>query len=267
MDRLNTRVRREPLGGCDRKPVWLGGAGATVDALDGALLIRLRERHATARLPIDRVERVVCRRNTDWSGRALELCLSSGVPVVILNGAGEALGWTESAAAVDCEADAGMQRFVSDSGWRRRYLDWLRARRMDVFRRAAAPANCDWSITERGELGRQKRRFVYRAEMPGQAPEMARAWIAGLVVSRLRSNGLRGFYAGYGEANLQLAVDLARLLQAELVFALGNLAAAEAGEPARLRLLEACAQSLGASAQAHLWSLLHLIRVDLPTWP
>jgi len=250
----------------NRKPLYLGGAGAAVDACDDSLVVRLRGRHSVARVPIARVDRVVCNGRTDWSGRALELCLRSAVPVVLLDGRGMTAGWMESASAAIPIADAAVESFAAVAGWGERYDNWFRSRRMDLFFRcvcAVGNAGGDLSPAATAAL---KRSLVYRSELPEQLPDFARGWMSAVAIARLEKLGLRGRYVGYGDEILDLAGDIGWLLAAELALGVGNLAGAAESEAAKLRLFEAQSARLTIAAEIHLKSFIYFVRGQARQW-
>lgn len=243
-----------------RKPLYLGGAGASVDARDDALIVRLRRRDSVALVPIARVDRIVCTGRTDWSGRALELCLRSAVPVVLLDNRGKAAGWMEHASMAMAAADNAVEQFVGLRGWREQYDNWLRSRRMAIYCAAADEQ------TSAASLGALKRGFVYRAEMPASAFDFAHGWMNALALSHLGRLGLHGRYVGYGDGVLDLVGDVAWLLAAELALAVGNIAGGADAEAAMLRLFEAQRDRLACAAENHLMMFVHFVRRQARQW-
>ncbi|MBS0552260.1 MAG: CRISPR-associated endonuclease Cas1, partial [Proteobacteria bacterium] len=96
MPTLASRARTATIATPARKPLYLFSAvAAQIDAGSDHLILR-RNGMPPQRFPLARIARVICNRNATWSGTALALCLSEGVPITWLDGYGHALGSTQS---------------------------------------------------------------------------------------------------------------------------------------------------------------------------
>ena len=266
MTAASAKIRMPSRAETVRRPLYLGSAGATVDACEDALVVHLRGRQSIARVPIARVDRVICNGSTDWSGRALVLCLRSAVPVVLLDGRGMTAGWMESASAAIRAADDAVESFVGVTGWRERYDNWLRSRRMDLFCRCVSCGEVGGGNRSPITMAALKRSLVYRTELPEKLPEFAHGWMSAVAIARMEQLGLRGRYIGYGDHILDLAGDLAWLLAAELALSVGNLAGAAVDEAAKLRLFEAQSARLTITAEIHLKSFVYFVRGQARIW-
>jgi CRISPR/Cas system-associated endonuclease Cas1 len=79
-----------------RKPLYLvGPAPARVDAGADHLVLH-KGAGCPMRFPLARVCRIICTRHLTWTGAALSLCLSHGVPITWVDGHGHTLGTTQS---------------------------------------------------------------------------------------------------------------------------------------------------------------------------
>ena len=191
-----------------------------------ALVISRADGHVM-RIPISRVLRVVCCPTVDWSGAALGLCMQRGVPLCWLDGRGEAQGhlWPQRTRPVDL-ADTLLALAADAPGWGVAYDNWLRHQRLLVLQRWQGERGAAGSPVAEAEWQCAKRQYVYRDEIAEHLPALLHGMAAALVMSRLSECGLLPHYWCLDGESIELAVDITRLVWAEMNLCAGPLAAA-----------------------------------------
>lgn len=218
------------LGTPDRKPLYLSALRElSVDSAQDSLVIR-QTGAAPRRMPLSRIDRIVCRGNTRWSGSAINQCAKAGIPIIWLDNSGTCAGATLPHRAPRNPLAALLERYVAAPGWTDRFDIWLLRRRLETL--------TDWAMREAragrpvdGQLlGALKRDYVYRGELAELFPPQGKGWCQALVISRLQHDGIAPRHWGHGGHALELAEHIAGLLWAELNLDTGSLtAAAEQG--------------------------------------
>lgn len=228
--RHNTASTTATLGHPDRKPLYLSALRElSVESAQDSLVIR-QAGAAPRRVPLSRIDRIVCRGNTRWSGSAINQCAKAGIPVIWLDNSGTCAGATLPHHAPRNPLTALLERYVATPGWNQRFDIWLLRRRLETL--------TDWAMREaRAErpveaqlFGALKRDYVYRGEHPERFAPQGKGWCQALVIARLQHDGIAPRHWGHGGSALDLAEHIASLLWAELNFDTGSLtAAAEQG--------------------------------------
>ncbi|WP_420177195.1 CRISPR-associated endonuclease Cas1 [Kerstersia gyiorum] len=207
----------------DRKPLYiLCPTPAHMKAgLDHLALYR--ESASTQRFPIARIRRVICNSNLSWTGKALALCLHNSIPITWANGSGETLGHTQSHFDVLQSASTLIDTYLELPDWADRFINWRARRRLEILTTCAERAIKAEQTINTNDFQIIKREFVYHGKYPITFNKDGLAWCQAAVTDRLQQNGLQSRYWGFNASQLDLVVEFADLLWAELNFDSGTL--------------------------------------------
>lgn len=253
-----------------RRPLYLcARVKARVDADGAALRVRSSGR-CEARYPLYRVSRVIASNRVDWSAAALEACLQSGIPIVIVAGSGVALGLLQPAHPASSRLSEDMDELLDREDWREIYGNWLRATRMRILRewrtaRAAAGGPLDY-----GEFTDMVKKYVYGPANPGPVEQTVSVWRAALVAlaaTGLHHAGLQPVHWGAGGTPLNLLDDLARVLELGLrIEVRGNMGQELNDEALALKVFHAVSEKLDAQCARIVLSLARRLKQVLAEW-
>lgn len=188
----------------------------------GALRV-CREGEAPRYIPVSRIERVLCNHLVDWSGRALELCLLSGVVICVQSGFYGTVGYGVPRLREDEPFHRVLERFVVNPDAHAWLDNWFRHRRM----RALVA-----SSREREEAGRTvpaavfddlKQRWVYRAEVVAVLPERLQGAVTSVLLSLFREAGIEPVYLDDEAKPVSIIEAWSNLIWGELNLAGGAL--------------------------------------------
>ncbi len=211
----------------DRKPLYLlGTRSANVDAGADHLVLRQRDDsgkiYPTMRYPVYRINRVVSNHHVSWSGRALALCFARQVPLTWVDGHGNYLG-SGLSRQVGSPFALLLDNYLQRPDWWVCFKQWRARRRLNTLIVCAErAAEAGQPLTQRA-FDDLKRQVVYHGKPPVRFDRIGLAWCHALVVPRLIEDGLDVSYWGFGARSLNLAMELAALLWAELNLDCGTL--------------------------------------------
>ncbi|MDY0072360.1 MAG: CRISPR-associated endonuclease Cas1 [Thauera sp.] len=217
------------------------------------------------RFPIARIARILCNRQLNWSGQALALCMTEGVPITWVDGHGHALGNTQPRQTQSLPFSTLIETYLELADWQRRFSNWLARRRLETLTTCAQRAAETGHGLSSNEFHELKREYVYNGFHPVIFCVDAQAWTHGLAVDRLQREGLHSHYWGFNASKLDLAAELATLLWAELNLDCGHLANTESGIVAA-RLFEAWANRHENRLLLHLGDLKRHLAREVEAW-
>lgn len=252
-----------------RRPLYLcARLKARVDADGPALRVRSAGR-AEARYPLYRVSRVIASNRVDWSAAALEACLQSGIPIVIVAGSGAPLGSVQPARASDSSLAGAIDELLDRPDWRDIYDNWLRAARMRVLAEWKTERHATTPLAP-GEFSELVRKFVYRPAEPIPFEEAAGLWraaVCALAATALTRVGLRPVHWGADGTAVNLLDDLARLLEVRLRLEVSiSMEQGLHGEALALRVFHAMSDKLDAQCRRAMLSLARRAKQVLAEW-
>lgn len=257
----------QSLDAPDKKPLYLcTDTPVTVEAAQHSLVVR-RSGHAPQRLPLTRIDRIVCRGNIQWSAAAISHCCRAGVAVIWLDGRGECIGSTLPYQPPCSAFDTLLERYAALPEWSERFEIWLSRRRLETLTDWALRADRAGHPPEHHAFQRIKREFVHQGHHPQGFSSQGKGWCQALVVSRLHSDGLRTRYWGYRGSTLALADVIAGLLWAELNLDAGGLSAAATEGAVAARLFQAWAHERTFRIHHHLADLQRHVANECEQWP
>lgn len=260
-----TRHAQE-LGAPDKKPLYLSALRPiSVEGSQDSLVIR-QEQRAPQRIPLSRIDRIVCRGNTRWSSSAISQCCAAGIPIIWLDGRGECIGSTLPQRAPRTALESLLERYAALPGWCACFEIWLTRRRLETLTDWAMRAARAGHAPDPHEFELLKREYVYKGTHAQVFPAQGLGWCQALVVSRLDHDGLRPRYWGYQGSSLALADALAGLLWAELNFDAGTLAAATEDGALSARLFESWSHARAFRIAHHLADLNRHAAAELEAW-
>lgn len=257
----------KPGSSRQRKPLYLVTDSAIRVAARGASLLVQRQPRGEQCFPINRLSRIVCNHNADWSGQAVALCLSHGITLTWVAGNGDPLGDCTARLTEPAPFDTMIERYLELSDWPDRHGNWLRRARMEVLLRAARDRDAAGAPYTAQEFSAYKRNYVYRGELPASYAAAWLGWLHALTVARLHRDKLHAHYWGEGGTTLDLAEDLTGLLWAELNLSGGTLAAGEDATHPMTMLFESAAQRYEQRLLRHLASLNRHVNREVAAWP
>jgi len=222
-----------------------------VSCTDEALVVH-NQRRQTLRYPLARVSRVVSSTETDWSGRALALCLKNGIGITWLDGRGNALGTCYPLQRRHPTFATAVELLTETPEGLARYTNWLRARRMEVLVR--------WGKTHAEQINpamweTTKREWVYGQRFTAHLPMALRGHCLAWVGAQLSEHGLHPQLWGPEVQPVDLDHDLCELLWAEMNLCAGSLADSANAEVATTTLFERWNASNGSALLLHITSL------------
>lgn len=249
-----------------RKPLYLlSPAPARMDAGADHLMLR-RESGAPLRFPLARICRVICNRKLTWTGTALALCLSEGVPITWVDGHGHALGCTQSRTVQPQPFATLIETYLELPDWPTRFNNWLARRRLETLTACAQRAAQTGHGLDPVRFQSLKREYVYNGAHPEAFAADGQAWCHALTVDRLHHEGLQACYWGFDASRLELASHLAALLWAELNLDCGTLPASTDEGIVVARLFEAWAHQRESRLLLHLGDLKRHLAREIEAW-
>lgn len=253
-----------------RRPLYLcARVKARVDTDGPALRVRAAGR-AEARYPLYRVSRVIASSRVDWSAAALQACLETGIPIVIVAGNGAPLGSVQPARVRASRISEDLDELLDRPDWREIYENWLRAARMRVLAEWRTVRETAGRPLDAGEFKELVRRHVYGSAdaIPfKEANGIWRAALCALVGTALRRAGLQPVYWGAGGAPLNLLDDLTRVLELRLRLEVcAGMEHGLSGEAVALRVFHAVSDSLDEQCERLLASLARRVKQVLAEW-
>lgn len=254
------------LGAPDKKPLYLSALRPlSVEGSHDSLVIR-QEGHAPQRMPLARIDRIVCRGNTRWSSTAIAQCCAAGIPIIWLDGRGECVGSTLPQRAPRNPLAALIERYAALPGWAARFEIWLTRRRLETLTDWALRADRAGQTPDAQEFQLQKREFVHKGTHAQVFPSQGLGWCQALVISRLQHDGLCPRYWGYQGSSLALADELAGLLWAELNLDAGSFSTAAQDGALAARLFHAWSHERAFRIAHHLADLHRHVATELESW-
>lgn len=251
-----------------RLPLYLYGRVATQVAIDGPALKVLRHDKADNRYPLSRLSRIISGISVQWQAQALAACLENRIPIVFLDRAGQPTGYLHSVQHNPSPLDALIDELLDRPDGLAQYALWLRSERMRTlwaWRQASLAAGREIDPQQYREL---MRLHVYL----GQTPQTTGAHIYDSAIyayalRQVHDAGARQVYWGLGGAPLELANDLANLLQLALALELQGLGAGMRGEDAALlEVLHTYGPMFAERCQTALARLHRRLRELLEEW-
>lgn len=253
-----------------RRPLYLGArVNARVDADGPALRVRAAGR-AEARYPLYRVSRVIAGHRVHWSAGALQACLESGIPIVIVGDGGAPLGSFHPACVRASALCGDLDELLDRPDWQGIYANWLRALRMRVLvewcRREAAAGK----PLAPGEFKELVRRHIYACAHASPFHEATGFWRAALyalAAGAIRRAGLQPVHWGAGGTALNLLEDVTQVLELRLRLEIGaGMEQGLAGEAVALRVFHAQTARLEGQCDRFFASLARRAKQVLAEW-
>lgn len=253
-------------GSVPRKPLYLATRQTVRIDADGNHLILRRPGAAVQRYPLARIDRIVCNRHADWTGNALALCLAHGIPLVWVDGQGEAVGSALPRLVAASPMAALLESYLELPDWAARFDNWVRRRRLETLTASALRAVREGRAPDAAAFQQIKRSYVYNGEVPAAFAPEGRGWCHALVIRHLHQQGLQARYWGYDGQPLELADQLADLLWAELNLDCGSLPADTSSGRALMLMFETWARRRQERLITHLADLKRHLARENETW-
>lgn len=256
------RRRRTTGLGPTRNPLYLLDGPAREVGIQGpSLVLKVRGYPNPQRIPLDRIERIVCGVNTSWQGSALCTCFAKGIPITWINGKGRAEGMGLPTHDPDSPINDAILGYVNRMGWEKRYANWLRSRRMNVLAHWTRSVGKDRRVNAQA-LENLKREFVYHDRMEDFFIPDAQGWCTSVATQLLLTEQIAPTYWGHGGRAMNLANDLGHLYWAAFNLHCGGLARQAPRGPEALLLFEHWEQRHQGRILQHLGDLKKHIRVE-----
>lgn len=247
------------------KPLYLlDGHSRDILLRDNSLEIRSDAR-PIQRIPLSRVDRIICGEECRWQGKALVACLRQGIQVTFHSGKGEHAGTAIPARFPKHDLHDALLIYVGHPGWRPSYTDWLRQRRSAIFlhwekggkegvRRPRAQIQATWRL------------WVNHSEVQNSGNSPAEAWCASAVNQVLSNQGLALHYWADGGESLALSEDLTRLLMGQWQLDCGTLARQQTDSRISITFFENWLRGHQKAIHRHLGSLHRKVRTYGDPW-
>lgn len=249
-----------------RKPLYLiAGEPATIDA-HGEVLVLRRVGAPLQRFPLSRIARIICNRNSTWTGAALAHCLAEGITITLIDVHGHALGSVQPRQHRMESFSTLIETYLELPDWPQHFANWLQRRRMETLSacaRRAAEAGRSIGDTEFHEL---KREYVYKGTHPIAFAASGEGWCYAFAVDRLQREGLQACYWGCDALPLDLGAHLGSLLWAELNLDCGTLPASVDHGIIVAQLFETWARQRESRLLLHLADLKRHLAREIDEW-
>jgi hypothetical protein len=240
-----------------------------VEADGPALRVRATGRPET-RYPLYRVSRVIASTCVNWSAAALESCLQSGIPIVIVRTNGEPVGSVHPVSLRPSPASEALKELLDRTDWREIYGNWLRARRMKVLASWRREMVASGKAFAPGEFAELVRTWVYgRGDTTALGAETGiwRGALRALAASGLRRWGLDPVYWGAGGIPLDLLGDVTRILELRLRLEVRpEMQSSLGGEEIALKVFHSVSAVLEHETDRVLLSLARRVKQVLSEW-
>ncbi len=268
---LRSDVLRRHAGDGTPLPLYLRGQAATCVDADGPSLLVRRAGHAPDRYPVARLSRVIASQRVEWSGAALRLCMTAKIPIVVLDGDGEPLGYVQPARVARSSLDRLLREALDRPDWPERYENFVRAQRMRLVRQWIEGLQARGVPLDVRVLRERVRADVFRWRQPDRpaAPgrELWQGALAAFASRQALCAGVSLRYWGCGGGCLDLAGDMAALLGLSLELELSGAGEAAHGDPvAMLRVLHAFGERTAATAREFLGRMHGWARRTVEEW-
>lgn len=252
-------VQRSHPDPSDARTLYLGAEERKHISATAAALVICSTQTSPQRLPIGRVARIICSgAHTDWTGGALWLCQSHGIPIVWIDAQGQVCGHLHPNPSAQPSIATLASLWSTHPQGPQRYANWLQARRMAVL--------YDWAQDSKPtpQLWQQlKQSWVYRGEIHAQLPAHWLALCQAHALARTHSEGLPSELPGPRGETFNLAQDLGHLLWAQLNLSSATLAQAAQDPASATHLFESWLLTHGGLLLTHLHLLINLARTSL----
>lgn len=247
------------------KPLYLlGGHARDIILRDNSLEIRSETQHVQ-RLPLNRVERIICGEECRWQGKALVACLRLGISITFHSGKGQHAGTAIPARFPKHDLHDALLIYVGNPGWRTSYMEWLRQRRSAIF--------LQWEKGDknaprrpRTEIRDNWRLWIKYGEVSRHANSFTDALCASAVNQVLSSQGLALHYWADGGESLELSEDLIHLFMGQWHLDCGTLAQEQIDSKISITFFENWLHSHSHVVQRHLGSLHRKVRAFGDVW-
>jgi len=263
---------RKPARGpqSSRRPLYLcAPAKARVDADGAALRVRSTGR-ADARYPLYRVSRVIANLRVDWSAAALQACLETGIPIVMVAGNGAPLGSFQPASVRPSRVAEDLDELLARPDGREAYVTWLRAVRMQVLGEWRTRREMADKPLAAGVFKEMVRRHVYGMADTISFDEAAGLWrgaLCALAAGALHRAALQPVFWSSGGAPVNLLDDMTRLLDLRLRLEVqSGMEHSLVGDGVVLRVFHALSDSLEKQCERVLSGLARHVKQGLAQW-
>ena len=239
------------------RPLYLMTRKKCTVKLDGPSLVIGVESKMRSRYPLNRISRVVSSQNVEWKPQAISACLTSGIPIVLLNQSGIPVGYIQPMVPSVSTLDTLLREFVGLHNWREILDIWVRAERMRAVRTTLQKRQLNGRPVDDDIRCEWVRRFVYGerkiSALDGYAGIYQAALMA-LVCQKLRKAGIAFIYHAEDGTEFHVATELCSLFEVSLALELQGLGSQLNPQTREcLRIIDAymdefedvCAQMLG----------------------
>ncbi|OGA54693.1 MAG: hypothetical protein A3G24_10150 [Betaproteobacteria bacterium RIFCSPLOWO2_12_FULL_62_13] len=213
---------------------------------------------------------MIASNRVDWSAAALEACLESGIPIVIVAGSGAPLGSVQPACVSASRLSEDIDELLDRPDWREIYGNWLRAARMRVLAEWRTDRERGGNSLAPGEFKEMVRRYVYSSPDASPFAETMGLWrgaLCALAAEELRRSELQPVYWGAGGTALNLLDDMARVLELRLRLEVDSgMERGLTGEAVALRVFHAISDKLDVQCGRILLSLARRVKQVLAEW-
>lgn len=205
------------------KPLYLLARDPVCVRVQGASLAACQGKRLLGRYPLVRISRIVAARNVHWESEALAGCLAAGIPILVTDQRGNALGGCVPKVVRVSPLSALLDEFTADEAWEEAYDDFLRHTRSRVLRLWESERAAQGRPLSVGEREAWIRSFVHSGQTPWSPELDCRGLLRGLVDYQLFQAGVRGEYWAHQGTRLDLAGDLTVILYGHLLMHAGSL--------------------------------------------
>jgi hypothetical protein len=247
------------------KPLYLlDGHARDIVLRDNSLEIRSETRHVH-RIPLDRVDRIICGEECRWQGKALVACLQKGIQVTFHSGKGQHAGTAIPARFPKHDLHDALLIYVGNPGWRASYAEWLRQRRSAIFLHWEKGSK-EGPRRSRVQIRDNWLHWVKNNTVRISGESSAEAWCASAVNQVLSSQGLALHYWADEGQSLALSEDLTHLLMGQWQLDCGTLARQQTDSKINITFFENWLRNHQKVIERHLGSLHRKVRTYGDPW-
>lgn len=198
------------------KPLYLPASAQLQVAVDGPAL-RVKASHRAAQwLPLDRISRVLSAIDVQWETPALIACLRAGVPVIFIDGYGNAQGFCYGPRHRENSLTSLLVELIERPDWDDHYQAWLEAVQHQLVRRQLLRCGLRATRYREPRAARSALCNVHYRRLGVSVVRLLRhiqGAVHGMVVQHLHAAIPDQRFLGYPRPGFSLINDFASLMQ------------------------------------------------------
>lgn len=215
------------------RPLYLPASKELRVAIDGLALRLHAPRRAAQWMPLDRISRVLSATDVAWDTPALVACLRAGVPVVFIDGHGNAQGFCHGPRRRETSLANLLIELIERPDWDERYGNWMTAIHSQLIRRQLLHLGQRVGFRDQA-AARSTLCNAHYLRMGVSVVDVLRhiqGVVHGMVVQHMQDAIPSPRFLGYPRPGLSLVSDFAALMQWPAYRLLSQIKSADLADP------------------------------------